>query len=126
MIDWTVELPKIEAAAKKFHIDPAFLQAIRHTENGRPGREFGVLSESAPTYDDQLRICCLTVSHRLVSYPLNPFTRDHESKLMYSPKWIAYFASIWAPTSNADNDPDGLNKFWYQNCLKAYLDYRDA
>ena len=38
------------------------------------GREYGVLSVSAPTYAEQLKIACNTVVHRLWSFPGNPLT----------------------------------------------------
>lgn len=119
MIDWTIEIPKIDAAAGRKHVDPAFVQAIRETENGSPGREFGVLSETAPTYEEQLRICVTTVAHRLSSFPTNPFTRSPSGRLIYNHQFIAYFAGIWAPY-NANNDPTDLNRNWYNNCCSFY------
>lgn len=42
--------------ARQAGVDPRLLAAVRLTENGGPGREFGVLSVPAPTYDDQERV----------------------------------------------------------------------
>lgn len=119
MIDWKIETPKIETEASLWAVDPRFVETIRHCENGDAGREFGVLSETAPTYGDQLRICCETVAHRLSSYGINPLCRTPNGRLRYSNSWIAYFAHIWAP-SKAKNDPTNLNANWYENAVKFY------
>lgn len=118
-IDWELERPLITAEALKHNVDPDFIRTIRHVENGGAGREFGVLSTSAPTYPDQLHVAVITVAHRLELFPKNPLIRDHNGRIKYSPNWIAYFANIWAP-GGVDNDPDNLNKNWYKNALEFY------
>jgi hypothetical protein len=118
-MDIKTELPKIKEAAEKLGIDWAFVAAIREAENGSPGREFGVLSVGAPTYDDQLKITCNTISHRLMLYPGNPLTADPFKRIKYNDRFIAYFASIWAPVGAA-NDPNGLNINWSGNVKAIY------
>jgi len=86
------------------------------------GREYGVLSVSAPTYAEQLHIACATVVHRLWSYPGNPLTTAPTGKLRVSDAWVAWFASIWAP-QGVVNDPSGLNKNWVKDFLAAYLGF---
>lgn len=125
MIDWIQERPLIAAEASLYHVDPMFIETIRHCENGREGEEFGVRSVPAPTYHDQLRIACETVAHRLVTYGVNPLIRTVSGRIRYSSNWIAYFAHIWAP-DKADNDPTNLNANWYQNALKYYSDRNPA
>ena len=123
MINWQNEIPLIEDACAPKQIDPAFVMAIRQAENGAPGREFGVLSQSAPTYADQLRVCIATVAHRLESFPGNPLVRDAFGRIRYNAKWVAYFQSIWAPSGldvHVDNDPNGLNANWLKNVLHFY------
>lgn len=115
MIDWKTELPKIKLMAEAYNVDWRFLCAIRNSENGGPGKEFGVLSVPAPTYGEQLRIAASSVSHRLTIY-----CRDVKAAgLPYSDDFIHYFANIWAP-QEADNDPLGLNANWDGNCASFY------
>jgi len=83
------------------------------------GREYGVLSVSAPTYAEQLHMAALTVLHRLWSYPGNPLTTTPDHQLVVSTNWIAYFASIWAPSGVA-NDPNNLNANWVKDFTAAY------
>ena len=116
MIDWATESPLIEQGADDYNVDPAFIKSIREQEAGGDGRQFGVLSVPAPTYDDQLRITCITVSHRLASYSGNPLTRGPVSRrLVYSPDWIKYFANIWAPVTASP-----MNESWLPNVLSFY------
>jgi hypothetical protein len=98
------------------------LMAIRSAENGAAGREFGVLSVSAPTYAEQLHIATKTVLHRLWSYPGNPLTVMPGGTLRVSDQWVAWFASHWAP-QGVVNDPKGLNANWTKDFLAAYLVY---
>src|SRR5579872_3062706 len=121
--NWNDEWPLIQAAALKYQLDPRFIQAIRAQENGAPGREFGVLSAPAPTYAAQLEECCVTVQHRLETYPANPLMRCYgasgKPRLRYSPSFIAYFASIWARVG-VKNDPSNLNRNWYNGVSALY------
>ena len=123
MIDWINEKPLIRDAAREKGIDPAFIMAIRHTENGGPGIEFGVEPPGRYAYDEQLRICVTTVAHRLETFqPTNPLVRNTTGRIVYTPRFIAYFAGIWAPLSVA-NDPTNLNHNWPANCQQAYNDF---
>lgn len=116
MIDWTTESPLIEVAAKDYAVDPAFIKSIRQQENGPPGLQFGVKGVQAPTYHDQLTVCCFTVAHRLTTYAGNPLTRGPIShRLVYTEHWIEYFASIWAPFSDSP-----MNQSWLPNVLQFY------
>lgn len=112
----------IRDVAHKHNVDFQYLRAIRAAENGGPGKEFGVL-DGAKTYAEQLAECAATVAHRLESYPANPLVRvfgsDGYSRVIYGPSFISYFASIWAPI-DATNDPNHLNRNWYNNVMKAY------
>jgi len=113
------EQAAIFGAADQYALDARFLAAIRLQENGGPGREFGVLSVSAPTYADQLDWAARTVVHRLTTYeqgtgqsPLDPDGR-------YSSPFINYFAGIYAPVG-AKNDPRNLNQWWPGNVIAFY------
>jgi hypothetical protein len=124
VVDWIKEKPLIVAACVEYGLDAAFVMAIRVAENGAPGREFGVLSVSAPTYADQLRICCETVAHRLETYLDNPTVRNGTGRIIYRAAWIHYFASIWAP-GDANNDPNHLNSNWFLDTSTAYRKYQN-
>ena len=117
-IDWSVENPLIEAASDDYNVDPAFVKSIREQENGPADDPFGV-TKTFPNithYDDQLRITCITVAHRLVSYTGNPLARGPISRrLMYSSDWIRYFGGIWAPL-----EASPLNASWIPNVLSFY------
>lgn len=118
-INWDVEKPLIRAACAKRNVDPAFLMAIRQTENGGPGIEFGVEPPGQYDYNGQVSMAVATVAHRLQTYPGNPLTRNSNNQIIYNDRFIAYFASIWAPIGVA-NDPNSLNANWHANCAKFY------
>jgi len=107
----------ITAAALAHGLDPAFLMAIRRQENGGPGREMGVLTVPAPTFEEQVAVACKTVRNRLAEYNVNPLSMivtdapDGTRRIVYSPGFIAWFAERWAPVGAA-NDPGGLNRHW--------------
>lgn len=120
MIDWDTEKPLIRVAAARRNLDPAFIMAIREAENGGPGIEFGVEPPGSYDYAGQLAVTVATVAHRLESYPGNPLARNANQQIVYNARFLAYFASIWAPVG-ATNDPHGLNANWLENCTKAYF-----
>ncbi|HUO04402.1 MAG TPA: hypothetical protein VMU16_04295 [Candidatus Binataceae bacterium] len=122
MIDWTIEWPKIVAQAVAHGVDPRFIRAIREQENGDPGREFGVLSVQASTYDEQLQVCCVSVAHRAGVFDANDpplFERLPIEGLYYSDAFIQYFGKIWAPMKAA-NDPGNLNANWIAGVRAIY------
>lgn len=119
MIDWSIERQLIKAECLLWNIDHRLLMALRVAENGGDGRQFGVLSVSAPTYAEQLHIAARTVAHRLWTYPGNPLTATPYNEVVVSVNWAHYFASIWAPQGVA-NDPHGLNVNWTKDFLTAY------
>lgn len=122
MFDFEGEKEKIRAASALKNVDWLFVCAIRKQENGSAGREFGVISEAADNYDDQLRICVASVAHRVAAYQLNPLVRTPEGRLRYSVSWIAHFAGIWAPVG-AKNDPTELNENWFPNVCSFYDEF---
>lgn len=113
--DHSKEWPLIKEAASKYGVNPYFMAAIRQAENGGPGREFGVVSVDAPTYDEQLRIACLTVAHRMALYPGCAHSRQNGVSIM-SENFIQWFAHIWAPLG-VGNDPHNLNANWPSNVV---------
>lgn len=116
-------LPEFERAiiidaAKRFGIDPRLLAALRRTENGGPGREFGVLSVPAPTYQDQCTVAARTISNNLTRYETqtkqSPFGLDGR----VTARFIEWFSAIYAPGGVA-NDPTNLNQYHAGN-LKGF------
>lgn len=124
-INWAVELPLIKAECSLYGTDflVPILMAIRHTENGSDGKQYGVLSVSAPTYAEQLHIACKTVLHRLSGYLGNPLITTPTGILRVSDNWVAYFASIWAPIGVSNDSKYNVNRFWVTNFLNAYSDF---
>lgn len=99
--------------AREYELDSWQTQAlmcVRVAENGREGREYGVLTPQAMNrFDDgsqliQARWAAGTIKKRLPN-------STH----------IKEFASRWCPIG-AKNDPNNLNKHWvgnFENCLTA-------
>lgn len=120
--DFATEWPKIRDAAITFGVDAFYVAAIRVAENGRPGREFGVLSESAPSYDAQLRATCVSVRNETLRYGPNGF--EYNGRFCYQRKFVDVFAKRWAPPLVV-NDPHNLNANWPDDCWEAYLAFVD-
>lgn len=82
------------------------LRCIRLVENGRAGREYGVLHPAARDTNEltQARWAAGTIR-----------------KWLHAPSALKEFARRWAPIG-ADNDPQGLNRYWLANmhaCLES-------
>lgn len=123
MINWSIEYPQIEQAAAMYGVDPFFIAAIRHAENGGPGLEYGDEYARGGTYFAQLSGACATLRNRLSEYIGNPFDvlqSGPVKRLIYRKAFIVWFASKYAPI-DAGNDPDGLNKNWPGNAMLAYF-----
>lgn len=122
MIDWSTEWLQIQTWSAKRGVDPLFIAAIRHAENGGPGRELGCLGVGADTYDAQLRVATRTIAGYVASYPLGPFVLIDAlgfKRLCYSPTFILWVQHKWAP-SGVSNDPMNLNANWYTDVTDAY------
>ena len=101
----------MEAAAANDCTDPTLLCilfAIRSSENGRPGIEFGVLHPRAKDQPNSLRVqagwCAATIS------------KNHKRwlKSKEDVDFITFLGRRYCPVG-ADNDPNGLNKHWIKN-----------
>jgi hypothetical protein len=135
MIDWVSEWPQIKAWSALRNVDPLFIAAIRHAENGGPGKELGCLSVGAGTYDAQLRVATRTIAGYVTDYVLDRtpgraalFVLGESCgfrRLVYSPGFIAYVQQRWAPVGVA-NDPTALNANWRENVERAYAAYVTA
>ena len=86
--------------------------AIRHAENGRDGREYGVLGSGVErdmkrrgeTYRTQAGWCAATVQK----------TYDRWTKAGKPGEFVVYLGKRYCPVG-ADNDPQGLNRHWVKN-----------
>jgi hypothetical protein len=120
----TAAFPDREAAviakeADRTSIDPALLVALRQAENGRPGREFGVLSVAADGLESQARVAATTVRNTVARFEqgggvtLDPTTRR------YTEDFLRFFSARYAPVG-APNDPSGLNRRHAANLIALY------
>jgi hypothetical protein len=100
----------INRVAEEYRLDPIetkLLHGIRAIEQGRKGREFGVLNQEAMRFEnDPDPVKSLETQARWAAGTIKKrFTGD-----------LKDFADRWAPIG-AENDPDNLNKNWYPNIL---------
>lgn len=109
----------ILAMAAEIGVPATFLAAIRIAENGRAGREFGVLSEAADTYEAQCRVAALSVRNntyryvvRFKEWPVDPHGRLSEA-------FTKFMAARWAPPG-VTNDPTNLNAHWPGNVWRVH------
>ena len=82
------------------------LLAIRKAENGRPGREFGILHPRAKdtNLDTQAGWAAATVRKN----------RERWKKAGSKGDFITFLGNKYCPVG-AENDPTGLNKHWIKN-----------
>lgn len=107
-------------------IDPRLLAAVRHAEQGGPGREFGVLSAPAATYQEQATVAANTLRHTMSRFLLNT------TGILWDPgngratvDFLSYFSRGglgypgYAPFGAA-NDPKNLNANHLANLEAGY------
>jgi hypothetical protein len=82
------------------------LTAIRQSENGRSGREFGIMDKRADTLDRQAGWAAATVRNSYYRW----------LKTDQSVPFLVHLRDHYAPIG-ADNDPTGLNKNWLRNVV---------
>jgi hypothetical protein len=109
----------IRDAASRAAVDPHFLGALRRAENGGPGREFGVLSVSAPTYEDQVRLAAASIRRNVERFEATGRTAIDPTTGRYSEEFIRFFSNRYAPVGAA-NDPTGLNQHHARNLIRLY------
>ena len=113
------EQATITAAASRAAIDPSFLTALRRTENGGPGREFGVLSIPAPTYQDQARVAAESVRRSIGRFEATGGRAVDPVSGKYTSEFIEFFSRRYAPVGAA-NDPKNLNQYHARNLIRLY------
>ena len=113
-------------AAKRNKIDEndhetmSMLYAIRSTENGRAGKEFGVLHKNAvgkpgQTLDKQAGWASSILMKRKGEWE----GMDSTTQAQYK-GFPHYLQSKYSPTIGATNDPKGLNHNWLENFTHHY------
>ena len=123
------ERGRCAVVALKHGIDYRLLIALRETENGGPGREFGVLDEGAQTWDQQAEIAARTIRHTMGRYwaamqgKLADWWDDQAGR--YTADFLHYFSRggqgyVGYAPMGAANDPQGLNQNHYGNLLRFY------
>lgn len=113
------ERARIVVIAEDMGIDPAALAALRLAENGGPGREFGVLSVSAPTYDEQATIAARSIKNHEARYRRATGELPRGADGRYTEAFLAHFSARYAPIG-AGNDPTGLNSHHARNLIAGY------
>jgi hypothetical protein len=97
----------------------AFMLAVRMCEQGRKGREFGVMAQGAIDTDLE------TQAEWTMSTLVKDTKRWHTDTLANGKKksdyagFIFYFGDKWCPIG-AENDPNNLNQHWLPNFQKFY------
>ena len=109
----------IRDAASRASVDPRFLGALRRAENGGPGREFGVLSVPAPTYEDQVRLAAASIRRNVERFEATGCVAVDPATGRYSEEFIRFFSNRYAPVGAA-NDPTGLNQHHARNLIRLY------
>lgn len=112
------ECAVIAWAASKHGIPASVLCALRIIENGRPGRDFGVLSVQAETYEEQADIAARSFKNGERRY-LDAKGMPPRAGDRYTDDFLRFFSARWAPVGAA-NDPDGLNNNHASNLIAAY------
>ena len=113
------EYPVIMAAAKRNgiaetdHDNLSTLFAIRKSENGKPGKEFGVLHPKAVGKKGESREATLDRQAGWSAATIMSKRRAHEASKTGG-DFVEYLASKYAPVG-ASNDPNNLNKNWHKN-----------
>ena len=91
--------------------------SIRYAENGRSGREYGVLHPNVePTYRSQAGWCAATVQKNWDRYEQQYGNTENFDE------YIAFLGSRYCPIDDP-RDTMGLNKYWVNNVSKFYKSY---
>ena len=81
------------------------VSAIRYSENGRRGMEYGIMHKRCPdTYRGQAGWCAATVQKNY----------DRWVRLGKNGNFINFLGRAYCPVG-AKNDPEGLNRHWVKN-----------
>jgi hypothetical protein len=115
----TQEAGVILREALRTGVDPSLLVALRRAENGRSGKEFGVVSVAADGLDAQARVAANTVRNTLARFERDGGTAVDRTTGRYTEDFLRFFSSRYAPVGAA-NDPTGLNRHHAANLIALY------
>jgi hypothetical protein len=115
----TAEAFVIAREGNRTGVDPSLLIALRRTENGGPGKEFGVLSIPAPDLDSQARIAANTVRNTVTRFERGGGIAVDPTSGRYTEEFLRFLSSRYAPVG-VQNDPTGLNRFHAANLIAHY------
>ncbi len=123
------ELDTIRFHARRVGVDERLMLSIREAENGRRGRQFGIMPtqrynndrgynnngqfQNYPNDDDLSRQASWAAW--TIRRNRERFERNNEGNADF----IEYLSRRYAPL-NADNDPNGLNNNWERNVRARY------
>lgn len=113
------EAAVIAREAERTSIDPALLVALRRTENGGPGREFGILSVSADGLEAQARVAATTVRNTIARFAHRGGVAVDPTTRRYTEDFLRFLSARYAPVG-APNDPSGLNRHHAANLIALY------
>lgn len=98
------------------------LVALRKTEGGGPGNEFGVLSiASADTFEEELEIAVRSLHNHVERCRVRGVRVYEPVTGLFSEEFLRDFSSRWAPIG-ASNDPKGLNAHHADNLVALAQD----
>lgn len=123
------EKARCAVTAMRHGIDHRLLIALRATENGGPGREFGVLDHDAATWDQQADMAARTIRHTIGRFARNvsAFGWWDDQHGVYTEAFLQYLSrggvgyDGYAPL-RAANDPTGLNANHWPNLARFYAE----
>lgn len=115
----TQETGVILREAQRTGVDPSLLVALRRAENGRSGKEFGVVSVAADGLDAQARVAANTVRNTLARFERDGGTAVDRTTGRYTEDFLRFFSSRYAPVGAA-NDPTDLNRHHAANLIALY------
>ena len=101
------EIGMIFAAAKRNNLNTELayiLFAIRKAENGKAGKEFGIMNPEANDFDSQAGWCAATIKKNY----------DRWIDAGCPDDFITFLGSKYCPVG-AENDPNNLNQHWVGN-----------
>ena len=93
--------------------------AIRYSENGGKGREYGILHRRCkPTYRSQAGWCAATVQKNWDRY------EQHGGDTEDIQEYINFLGNVYCPLDDS-RDITGLNQYWQKNVTTFYEDFSE-
>lgn len=119
--NWAVEAPIIWAVARGSPALFCALVALRKVENGGDGRQFGVLTVPAPTFEDQLEVAARSIRNHVERCRVKGLRVYDPVTGLFTEEFLRDFSQRWAPLG-AGNDPNDLNAHHAGNLVAIAAD----